>query len=61
MEYANLAVIDLSKARTAEGRAELAIEARDAMRQHGFFYAVNHGLSHEEVGSVTTKNQSDDL
>ncbi len=45
VDYADLAVIDLSKAQTPQGRAELAIKARNAMRDVGFFYAINHGLS----------------
>ncbi|THG99700.1 hypothetical protein EW026_g2693 [Hermanssonia centrifuga] len=45
LDYADLAVIDLSKAQTPQGRAELAIKARNAMRDVGFFYAINHGLS----------------
>ncbi|KAI0341626.1 Clavaminate synthase-like protein [Trametopsis cervina] len=50
--WANLAIIDLAKASTAEGRAELAPLARDAMRNIGFFYVVNHGLSQAEVDRV---------
>ena len=50
MDYAELAIIDLSKAQTPEGRAELAMLARDAMREHGFFYVINHGLTQEQVG-----------
>lgn len=45
LEYADLAVIDLSNAHTAEGRAELALQMRDAMSTQGFFYVVNHGLT----------------
>lgn len=52
MDYANLAIIDLSKAQTLEGRAELAKEACDAMRDQGFFYAINHGLSAQEVRAL---------
>lgn len=50
MDYADLAIIDLSKAHTPEGRAQLAIQARDAMRDIGFFYVINHGYSQEQVG-----------
>ena len=50
VEWADLAVIDLSKARSAEGRAEVAKQATDAMRNVGFFYVINHGYSSEEVG-----------
>ncbi|PCH36931.1 Clavaminate synthase-like protein [Wolfiporia cocos MD-104 SS10] len=48
LEFADLAIVDLSKANTPEGRAELAIQVRDAMSKVGFFYAVNHGLSPSE-------------
>ncbi|OCH86739.1 Clavaminate synthase-like protein [Obba rivulosa] len=44
LDYADLAVIDLSKANTPEGRAELAVQVRDAMHTQGFFYVINHGL-----------------
>ena len=53
VEYADLAVIDLSKMATAEGRAELAATARNAMHNIGFFYVVGHGLPHEKVSSST--------
>ncbi|KAH9835001.1 uncharacterized protein C8Q71DRAFT_136350 [Rhodofomes roseus] len=45
LEYANLTVIDLSKADTYEGRVKLAVQLRDAMLAHGFFYVINHGLT----------------
>ncbi|KAI0783196.1 Clavaminate synthase-like protein [Abortiporus biennis] len=48
LEYADLAIIDLSKASTPEGKAALAIEARDAMRDKGFFYVINHGWTQEQ-------------
>jgi isopenicillin N synthase-like dioxygenase len=43
VEWAELAVIDLAKAKTPEGRAEQAQIARDAMHKQGFFYVINHG------------------
>lgn len=49
VEFADLAVIDLSKTKTPEGRAEVAIIARDAMHKQGFFYVINHGLDKAEV------------
>lgn len=49
MDYVDLAIIDLARANTPEGRAELAVSARDAMRGIGFFYIINHGLSPAEV------------
>ncbi|KAI0783193.1 Clavaminate synthase-like protein [Abortiporus biennis] len=48
LDYADLAIIDLSKAASPEGRAQLAVQARDAMREQGFFYVINHGLSQEQ-------------
>jgi hypothetical protein len=39
VDYADLAIIDLSKANTAEGSAELAMQVTKAMTTHGFFYA----------------------
>ncbi len=50
VDWAEFPLIDLSKAQTAEGRAELAPIVRDAMRTYGFLYVVNHGLSQAQVG-----------
>ncbi|OAX31884.1 hypothetical protein K503DRAFT_702986 [Rhizopogon vinicolor AM-OR11-026] len=41
----HLAIIDLSKAHTPEGRQELYPQLRDALRTHGFVYAINHGYT----------------
>ena len=49
MQYADLAIIDISKAETEEGRAALAGEVREALLNHGFFYVVNHGYSQAQV------------
>lgn len=49
VQWADLEVIDLSKAKTADGRAELVIKARDAMHTQGFFYVINHGLEKSQV------------
>ena len=49
VEYADLTVIDLSKANTPEGFTELAIQARDGMREQGFIYVINHGITQEQV------------
>jgi len=48
LDYADLTIIDLAKASTPEGRAELAAQARDAMREQGFFYVINHGYSQQQ-------------
>ncbi|TFK89220.1 Clavaminate synthase-like protein [Polyporus arcularius HHB13444] len=45
LEWADLPIVDISKAKTAEGRAELAPIVRDAMHTHGFLYIVNHGYT----------------
>jgi isopenicillin N synthase-like dioxygenase len=49
VDYADLPVVDLNQAQTPEGRAELAIQVREAMSKHGFLYVVNHGYSKVEV------------
>jgi len=49
VDYADLPIIDLSKAATPECRLALAQQARDAMSNHGFFYVVNHGLTPAQV------------
>ena len=49
VEWADLPIIDLSKASTPEGRAELAPQVRDAMRTYGFFYIVNHGYTQAQA------------
>jgi isopenicillin N synthase-like dioxygenase len=49
VDYADLAVIDLSKFSTLEGRTELVTLARDAMRTQDFFYVINHGFTTEQV------------
>ncbi|TBU25808.1 Clavaminate synthase-like protein [Dichomitus squalens] len=48
LEFADLAIIDISKAKTPEGRQELAPLVRDSMRTYGFLYIVNHGLTQAE-------------
>ncbi|KAJ7725543.1 hypothetical protein B0H16DRAFT_1665841 [Mycena metata] len=45
LDYADLAVIDLSKAHDAKGRAELAIQVSEAIQTHGSFYVINHGYT----------------
>ncbi|EIW52052.1 Clavaminate synthase-like protein [Trametes versicolor FP-101664 SS1] len=45
LEWADIPIIDISKAGTPEGRAELAPPARDAMRTQGFLYIINHGYT----------------
>ncbi|KAK0484487.1 hypothetical protein IW261DRAFT_840646 [Armillaria novae-zelandiae] len=52
LEYADLAVIDLSKASTEAGRVELTAQVREAMNKQGFFYAVNHGYTPEQTAQI---------
>ncbi|KAJ7455640.1 hypothetical protein B0H11DRAFT_2322421 [Mycena galericulata] len=52
LEYADLAIIDLSKATTAVGRKALAAEVVSAMASHGFFYVINHGYTQEQTTRV---------
>lgn len=52
MEYADLAIIDLAKAATPEGRSELAMQVQEALATHGFFYAINHGYTQAQVFRV---------
>lgn len=51
VDWADLTVIDLAKAKTPEGRAEQVRLARDATHRQGFFYVVNHGLDQATVRS----------
>ncbi|KAK7007967.1 Clavaminate synthase-like protein [Favolaschia claudopus] len=52
LNYADLTIIDLSKAKTAEGRKALAEEVVKAMGSHGFFYVINHGYTQEQTTRV---------
>ncbi|KAF9011697.1 Clavaminate synthase-like protein [Cyathus striatus] len=52
LDYADLPVIDLSKATTSAGRQELAVRARDAMTNDGFFYVINHGYTPVETARI---------
>ncbi|PIL28654.1 hypothetical protein GSI_08696 [Ganoderma sinense ZZ0214-1] len=53
LDWADLPVIDISEAKTPEGRKELAPVVRDAMRTHGFMFIVNHGLTEAENERMT--------
>lgn len=52
VDWADLVVIDLSKMSTPEGLVDTVRQARDAMRDVGFFYVINHGISKEQVGGI---------
>ncbi|KAI6019153.1 hypothetical protein EDC04DRAFT_2576053 [Pisolithus marmoratus] len=52
LDFADLRVIDLARANTPEGRAELVPQLRDALRTNGFVYAINHGYSQAECNRI---------
>ncbi|KAK0498969.1 hypothetical protein EDD18DRAFT_1460971 [Armillaria luteobubalina] len=52
LDYADLAIIDLSKASTEAGRAELTAQVCEAMKKQGFFYVVNHGYTPEQTARI---------
>ncbi|KAF8906375.1 hypothetical protein CPB85DRAFT_1314044 [Mucidula mucida] len=45
LEWAEIPVVDLAKARTSEGRQELVPLVRDAFQTYGFCYGINHGYT----------------
>ena len=49
VSWAELAVVDLGKARTPGGRSEQVKIAKEAMHKQGFFYVVNHGFDQAQV------------
>jgi hypothetical protein len=49
VEWANLDAIDLSKAKTLEGRKGLVGQVHDAMKNDGFLFVTNHGVTPEQV------------
>ncbi|KAF8888034.1 hypothetical protein BD779DRAFT_474689 [Infundibulicybe gibba] len=52
LDYANLAIIDLAKYNSPEGRAELVKEVREALSTVGFFYVINHGYTQEQTRRI---------
>lgn len=52
VDYADLSIIDLSKASTEAGRAELTAQVCEAMNKQGFFYVVNHGYTPEQTARI---------
>ncbi|ESK85342.1 Clavaminate synthase-like protein [Moniliophthora roreri MCA 2997] len=53
LDYADLAVIDLAKARTTpEDLQALVEDIRTAMSTQGFFYVINHGYSPSEMERI---------
>lgn len=59
VKYADLAVIDLSRASTAEGRVLLSGEVARALHEKGFFYVVNHGYTQDQVRTSIFLSRSD--
>ncbi|KAJ3566782.1 hypothetical protein NP233_g6790 [Leucocoprinus birnbaumii] len=49
LDWANLAAIDLSIAKTHEGRKSLVKQVHDAIKNDGFLYVVNHGVDSETI------------
>ena len=49
VDWADLPVINLSKAQAPAGRAELANEVRNAITTKGSFYVIQHGYTENEV------------
>ncbi|KAF8072152.1 hypothetical protein FPV67DRAFT_1667589 [Lyophyllum atratum] len=49
LDYADLAIIDLEKYKTPEGRAQLVVEVHNVMKTIGFFYVINHGYTQEQT------------
>ncbi|ODV94969.1 hypothetical protein PACTADRAFT_76553 [Pachysolen tannophilus NRRL Y-2460] len=49
LDWADLVTIDLSLFGTPEGKKQLAHDLENAIKDHGFFYLKNFGLSQKEV------------
>ncbi|KAF9457901.1 Clavaminate synthase-like protein [Collybia nuda] len=49
LDFADLAIIDLQKYGTDDGRTELAAKVFEAMSTVGFFYVINHGYSQAQA------------
>ena len=49
VDWADIPVINLSKAQAPAGRAELANEVRNAITTKGSFYVIQHGYTENEV------------
>ncbi|KAG6818935.1 hypothetical protein H0H93_016984 [Arthromyces matolae] len=52
LDFADLSIIDLAKYATAQGKAELINDVRDAMNTTGFFYVINHGYTPEQTRRI---------
>ncbi|KAG6872258.1 hypothetical protein C0995_011517 [Termitomyces sp. Mi166 len=52
LDLADLAIIDLAKFGTPEGKATLVTDIRNAMNTVGFFYVINHGYTQEQTRRI---------
>ncbi|KAL4262435.1 iron/ascorbate-dependent oxidoreductase family protein [Pleurotus pulmonarius] len=52
LDFADLAVIDLSKLSTPEGQSELVQQLRRALLEVGFFYVINHGYTPSQTARI---------
>ncbi|KAF9460593.1 hypothetical protein BDZ94DRAFT_1222828 [Collybia nuda] len=52
LDFADLAVIDLEKYKTPEGKAQLVEDVRNAMTTAGFFYVINHGFTQDQTDRI---------
>jgi len=62
VDYVDLPTIDLAnfKSASAEDRALLATQVRDALLTHGFFYVIGHGYHQSEARPSSSSCYSDD-
>ncbi|KAJ7581216.1 hypothetical protein C8J56DRAFT_260003 [Mycena floridula] len=52
LEYAELAIIDLSQASTPKGRVRLSAQLSEAMKSVGFCYVINHGYTQAQTNKI---------
>ncbi|KAG6884205.1 hypothetical protein C0992_006765 [Termitomyces sp. T32_za158] len=52
LDFADLAIIDLTKFGTPEGKSQLVRDVRNAMSTVGFFYVINHGYTQEQTRRI---------
>ncbi|KAG6856576.1 hypothetical protein H0H87_002964 [Tephrocybe sp. NHM501043] len=52
LDFADLAIIDLAKFGTPEGKSKLVQDVRNAMSTVGFFYVINHGYTQEQTRRI---------
>ncbi|PFH47634.1 hypothetical protein AMATHDRAFT_77105 [Amanita thiersii Skay4041] len=52
LDFANLAIVDLSKYHSSDGKAELIETVKTALSTIGFFYVINHGYTQEQRNRI---------